>query len=171
MITKHLFILIKHSQDTYIALRALIEYTNRKRLRDVSSLTVSVDAVALSGETRTLHVKNDNLAVMQFIDVSILEFFFVNYYDFSMCASLVCSENPCFVEEVHSLTTDSYGLLVMMIMIICNIFFTVFILRITMSQSFRRARYQPIPALEQTQATTIEEIPFRKHKLPKNFIS
>ncbi|XP_035435862.2 CD109 antigen [Spodoptera frugiperda] len=57
------------TQDTYIALRALIEYTNRKRLRDVSSLTVSVDAVALSGETRTLHVKNDNLAVMQFIDI------------------------------------------------------------------------------------------------------
>ncbi|XP_026743707.1 CD109 antigen [Trichoplusia ni] len=57
------------TQDTYIALRALIEYTNRKRLRDVSSLTVSVDAVALSGETRTLYVKNDNLAVMQYIDI------------------------------------------------------------------------------------------------------
>ncbi|XP_047030679.1 CD109 antigen [Helicoverpa zea] len=57
------------TQDTYIALRALIEYTNRKRLRDVSSLSVAVDAVALAGDTRTLHVRNDNLAVMQFVDI------------------------------------------------------------------------------------------------------
>lgn len=56
-------------QDTYIALRALIEYTNRKRLRDVSSLTVEVDAVALGGTTRTLHVDNANLAVMQSVQV------------------------------------------------------------------------------------------------------
>lgn len=59
------------SQDTYVALRALIEYTNRKRLRDVSALTVSVDAVALAGATRTLHIHNDDLARMQFIDVSV----------------------------------------------------------------------------------------------------
>ncbi|XP_026496456.1 CD109 antigen [Vanessa tameamea] len=57
------------TQDTYIALRALIEYTNRKRLRDVSSLHVSVDAVALHGDTRTLRVRNDNLATMQTIDI------------------------------------------------------------------------------------------------------
>ncbi|XP_045452691.1 CD109 antigen [Melitaea cinxia] len=57
------------TQDTYIALRALIEYTNRKRLRDVSALQVSVDAVALRGDTRTLRVKNDNLAIMQTIDI------------------------------------------------------------------------------------------------------
>lgn len=57
------------TQDTYIALRALIDYTNRKRLRDVSALTVTVDAVALRGDTRTLHVDNDNLARMQSIDI------------------------------------------------------------------------------------------------------
>ncbi|XP_037873449.1 CD109 antigen [Bombyx mori] len=57
------------TQDTYIALRALIEYTNRKRLRDVSSLTVEVDAVALGGTTRTLHVDNANLAVMQSVQI------------------------------------------------------------------------------------------------------
>ncbi|XP_049876767.1 CD109 antigen [Pectinophora gossypiella] len=57
------------TQDTYIALRALIEYTNRKRLRDVSTLTVTVDAVALKGTTKTLHVENDNLAIMQSIDI------------------------------------------------------------------------------------------------------
>lgn len=58
-------------QDTYIALRALIEYTNRKRLRDVSSLAVSVEAVALSGEPRTLTVRNQDLATLQTVDVSI----------------------------------------------------------------------------------------------------
>ncbi|CAB3251025.1 unnamed protein product [Arctia plantaginis] len=57
------------TQDTYVALRALLEYTNRKRLRDVSSLSISVDAVALPGATRTLLVRNDNLAHMQFIDI------------------------------------------------------------------------------------------------------
>jgi CD109 antigen len=58
-----------HGQDTYVALRALIEYTNRKRLRDVSGLTLTVDAVALNGSTRTLHVANDNLALVQSVDV------------------------------------------------------------------------------------------------------
>ncbi|XP_063540497.1 CD109 antigen [Cydia strobilella] len=57
------------TQDTYVALRALIEYTNRKRLRDVSALTVTVDAVALQGASRVLHVENTNLAVMQYIDI------------------------------------------------------------------------------------------------------
>ncbi|XP_073953212.1 macroglobulin complement-related isoform X2 [Choristoneura fumiferana] len=57
------------TQDTYISLRALIEYTNRKRLRDVSALTVTVDAVALKGATRVLHVDNNNMAVMQYIDI------------------------------------------------------------------------------------------------------
>ncbi|XP_032519438.2 CD109 antigen [Danaus plexippus] len=57
------------TQDTYIALRALIEYTNRKRLRDVSSLAVSVEAVALSGEPRTLTVRNQDLATLQTVDI------------------------------------------------------------------------------------------------------
>ncbi|CAK1584914.1 unnamed protein product [Parnassius mnemosyne] len=56
-------------QDTYIALRALIEYTNRKRLRDVSALSVAVDAVALHGHTRTLTLRNDNLALMHSIEI------------------------------------------------------------------------------------------------------
>ncbi|XP_038211501.1 CD109 antigen [Zerene cesonia] len=57
------------TQDTYIALRALIEYTNRKRLRDVSALSVSVEAVALNGSARALRVDNHNLAVMQSIEI------------------------------------------------------------------------------------------------------
>ncbi|KAL0820116.1 hypothetical protein ABMA28_006056 [Loxostege sticticalis] len=57
------------TQDTYISLRALIEYTNRKRLRDVSSLTLTIDAVALNGSSRVLHIDNKNLAVMQSVDI------------------------------------------------------------------------------------------------------
>ncbi|CAH0401467.1 unnamed protein product [Chilo suppressalis] len=57
------------TQDTYVALRALIEYTNRKRLRDVSSLDLTIDAVALNGSTRLLHVSNNNLALMQSISI------------------------------------------------------------------------------------------------------
>ncbi|XP_063831034.1 CD109 antigen [Ostrinia nubilalis] len=57
------------TQDTYIALRALIEYTNRKRLRDVSALALTIDAVALNGSSRVLHIDNNNLAVMQSVDI------------------------------------------------------------------------------------------------------
>ncbi|XP_013162940.1 PREDICTED: CD109 antigen [Papilio xuthus] len=57
------------TQDTYIALRALIEYTNRKRLRDVSALSVSVEAVALRGAARTLTLSNDHLAHMHTIQI------------------------------------------------------------------------------------------------------
>ncbi|KAJ0173927.1 hypothetical protein K1T71_010073 [Dendrolimus kikuchii] len=57
------------TQDTYVALRALIEYTNRKRLRDVSSLEVDVEAVALGGVRKKLRVDNTNLAIMQSIDI------------------------------------------------------------------------------------------------------
>ncbi|VVC99102.1 unnamed protein product, partial [Leptidea sinapis] len=47
---------------------ASTQYTNRKRLRDVSALTVTVDAVALNGSTKTLHVRNDELGIMQSVD-------------------------------------------------------------------------------------------------------
>ncbi|GBP50525.1 CD109 antigen [Eumeta japonica] len=58
------------TQDTYVTLRALIEYTNRKRLRDVSELTLTVDAVALGGGRSTaLRLDKNNLAVMQSIDI------------------------------------------------------------------------------------------------------
>lgn len=56
------------TQDTYVTLRALIEYTNRKRLRDVSDLTVTVEAVALTGST-TLRLQPHNFAHMHYIDI------------------------------------------------------------------------------------------------------
>lgn len=58
------------TQDTAIAMKALIEYTNRNRLRDVFTLTVTVEATALSGKTRTLKINSNNIAQLQRIEVS-----------------------------------------------------------------------------------------------------
>ncbi|CAA9996892.1 unnamed protein product [Nesidiocoris tenuis] len=57
------------TQDTAWAMKALIEYTNSNRLRDVSGLTVSIEATALSGHTKTLHVNRKNLAHLQKIEI------------------------------------------------------------------------------------------------------
>ncbi|XP_049816717.1 CD109 antigen isoform X1 [Schistocerca nitens] len=57
------------TQDTVIALKALIEYTTRSRLRDVSSLTVTVEATALQGERKTLYVHETNIANLQRIEI------------------------------------------------------------------------------------------------------
>lgn len=57
------------TQDTAMAMKALIEYTNRHRLRDVSYLTVSIEATALPGQVKYLHVKNNNLAQLQRIEI------------------------------------------------------------------------------------------------------
>jgi len=57
------------TQDTAIAMKALIEYTNRNRLRDVFTLTVTVEATALSGKTKILKVNSENIARLQKIEV------------------------------------------------------------------------------------------------------
>lgn len=57
------------TQDTAIAMKALIEYTNRNRLRDVFTLTVTVEATALSGKMKTLKVNSQNIAQLQKIEV------------------------------------------------------------------------------------------------------
>ncbi|XP_046661974.1 CD109 antigen isoform X3 [Homalodisca vitripennis] len=57
------------TQDTAWAMKALIEYTNRARLRDVLSLTVTVEATALPGKTMTLHVDKSNIAHLQRIEI------------------------------------------------------------------------------------------------------
>uniref|UniRef100_A0A0A9WJ80 C3 and PZP-like alpha-2-macroglobulin domain-containing protein 8 n=3 Tax=Lygus hesperus TaxID=30085 RepID=A0A0A9WJ80_LYGHE len=57
------------TQDTAWAMKALIEYTNSNRLRDVSGLTVSIEATALSGHTKTIHVNRQNLAQLQKIEI------------------------------------------------------------------------------------------------------
>jgi hypothetical protein len=50
-------------------MKALIEYTIRQRLRDVSTLTVTVEATALPGKTKILHVDQKNIANLQKIEV------------------------------------------------------------------------------------------------------
>lgn len=52
-----------------MAMKALSEYTNRHRLRDVSYLTVSIEATALPGQVKYLHVNNKNLAQLQRIEI------------------------------------------------------------------------------------------------------
>lgn len=57
------------TQDTAIALKALIEYTNRDRTRDIFGLSVHIDATALKGTPKWLHVNRKNLARLQKIDI------------------------------------------------------------------------------------------------------
>ncbi|KAJ9591586.1 hypothetical protein L9F63_001940, partial [Diploptera punctata] len=57
------------TQDTVVAMKALIEYTVRQRLRDVSSLSVTVEATALGGHVRNLYVNEKNLAQLQRIEI------------------------------------------------------------------------------------------------------
>ncbi|XP_032681825.1 CD109 antigen [Odontomachus brunneus] len=57
------------TQDTVWAMKALMEYTVRSRIRDVSSLTVTVEATSLHGEIKTLVVNNNNLAKLQTIEI------------------------------------------------------------------------------------------------------
>ncbi|XP_054001189.1 CD109 antigen [Hylaeus anthracinus] len=57
------------TQDTAWALKALMDYTVRSRIRDVSSLTVTVEATALPGQTKTLTVNDHNLARLQTIEI------------------------------------------------------------------------------------------------------
>ena len=52
-----------------LAMKALIEYTVRQRLRDVSALSVTVEATALGGHIRNLYVNEKNLAQLQRIEV------------------------------------------------------------------------------------------------------
>ncbi|KAG7207858.1 hypothetical protein KM043_009457 [Ampulex compressa] len=57
------------TQDTAWAMKALMDYTVRSRIRDVSSLTVTVEATALQGQTKTLYVNDKNLAKLQTIEI------------------------------------------------------------------------------------------------------
>lgn len=57
------------TQDTAWAMKALMDYTVRSRIRDVSALTVTVDATALPGQTKTLYVNHKNLARLQTIEI------------------------------------------------------------------------------------------------------
>ncbi|XP_057663740.1 CD109 antigen [Diorhabda carinulata] len=57
------------TMDTANAMKALIEYTSAQRIRDISSLSVTVEATALPGETKVLYVNDLNWSNLQFIDI------------------------------------------------------------------------------------------------------
>ncbi|XP_021942065.1 uncharacterized protein LOC110841063, partial [Zootermopsis nevadensis] len=55
--------------DSAVAMKALVEYTVRQRIRDVSSLSVTVEATSLQGHVRNLYVNEKNLAQLQRIEI------------------------------------------------------------------------------------------------------
>ncbi|XP_064537574.1 CD109 antigen [Drosophila montana] len=57
------------TQDTSAALRALVEYTVRSRIREVSSLSVEIEASSQGGKTQELHIDDTNLARLQSIEI------------------------------------------------------------------------------------------------------
>ncbi|GLH02408.1 CD109 antigen [Gryllus bimaculatus] len=57
------------TQDTAVAMKALIEYTVHSRLREVSDLTVTIEATALKNQTKPLHVNAKNWAQLQRIEI------------------------------------------------------------------------------------------------------
>lgn len=67
------------TQDTGVAMKALIEYTQRTRIRDVSTLSVTIEATSLPGQTKVLDINERNLAQLQSIEVSLHIFYILHY--------------------------------------------------------------------------------------------
>lgn len=57
------------TMDTANAMKALIEYTSSQRIRDISSLSVSIEAACLPGQTQVMYVNDMNRAKLQYIDI------------------------------------------------------------------------------------------------------
>jgi len=57
------------TQDTIVATQALIEYTVRHRIREVTSLTLHMEATSNPKLQRTIYINEDNLATPQFMDI------------------------------------------------------------------------------------------------------
>ncbi|KAI4466576.1 macroglobulin / complement [Holotrichia oblita] len=57
------------TKDTATAMKALIEYTANQRIRDVSSLTVQIEATALNGTPHILHINDKNRVQLQSIQI------------------------------------------------------------------------------------------------------
>lgn len=57
------------TQDTGTALKALIEYTVYTRIRDVSALSISLEATSLQDRTKSLFIDDSNLAQLQTVDI------------------------------------------------------------------------------------------------------
>ncbi|KAJ8949269.1 hypothetical protein NQ318_022783 [Aromia moschata] len=58
------------TSDTARAMKALIEYTSAQRIRDISSLSVAIDATSLaSGRSEIFYVNDKNRAKLQYLDI------------------------------------------------------------------------------------------------------
>ncbi|XP_015109945.1 CD109 antigen [Diachasma alloeum] len=57
------------TQDTVWAMKSLMDYTIRSRIREVSSLVVTIEATALSGKSKILRIDNSNLLQRQAIEI------------------------------------------------------------------------------------------------------
>ncbi|XP_037909514.1 CD109 antigen [Hermetia illucens] len=57
------------TQDSSIALKALIEYTVHSRIREVTQLAITVEATSLPGQQKILHINDNNLAQLQSIEI------------------------------------------------------------------------------------------------------
>jgi CD109 antigen len=59
------------TQDTGIAMKSLIEYTIRQRLRDVSHMSIVVEATSLNGKSKELSIVDKDYAKAQKMEVKI----------------------------------------------------------------------------------------------------
>lgn len=57
------------TMDTANAMKALIEYTSAQRIRDISSLSVTVEATSLPGQTKILYINDENRGNIQSIEI------------------------------------------------------------------------------------------------------
>lgn len=57
------------TEDTIVALQALIDYSNKDRLRDVTDITITVEAPTSHNFSSMIHINEENISKMQSIDI------------------------------------------------------------------------------------------------------
>ncbi|XP_014295183.1 CD109 antigen [Microplitis demolitor] len=57
------------TQDTMWAMKALMQYTSKSRLREVSQLTLKVEPTALGGQVKRFEINEKNIAKLQSFDI------------------------------------------------------------------------------------------------------
>lgn len=57
------------TEDTIVALQALIDYSVNDRIRDVTDITITIEAPTSYNFSRVLHIGEENISQMQFIDI------------------------------------------------------------------------------------------------------
>ncbi|KPM04684.1 LDL, Prenyltransferase and alpha-2-macroglobulin domain-containing protein [Sarcoptes scabiei] len=57
------------TEDTIVALQALIDYSNKDRLRDVTDITITIEAPASHNFSSMLHISEENISKMQSVNI------------------------------------------------------------------------------------------------------